>query len=68
LYHTGEFSLMEIVDKMSRRPAKILGTAGGSLAVGAVADITVFDPEYRWTVEPTSFIPVARPARLPEKR
>ena len=55
LYHTGEFSLMEIVDKMSRQPAKILGIAGGSLAEGAVADITVFDPEYRWTVEPDKF-------------
>ena len=55
LYHTGEFSLMEIVDKMSRQPAKILGIAGGSLAEGAVADITVFDPEHRWTVEPDKF-------------
>ena len=55
LYHTGEFTLPEIVERMSSRPARILGVAGGSLTEGAVADITVFDPEYSWTVETDKF-------------
>ena len=37
------------------RAGEILGIAGGSLAEGAVADITVFDPEYCWTVETDKF-------------
>jgi dihydroorotase len=34
---------------MSAAPARILGVPGGSLPVGAVADITVVDPERRFT-------------------
>lgn len=55
LYHTGEFSFNEIVDKMSCQPARILGLAEGTLAVGAPADLTVIDPEMEWTVEPQQF-------------
>ena len=55
LYHTGEFSLSEIIERMSTRPARVLGVAGGSLQVGAAADITVFDPEKEWTVDCVKF-------------
>jgi len=55
LYHTGEFTLPEIIERMSSRPARILGVAGGSLIEGAVADITVFDPQQSWTVETDKF-------------
>ena len=55
LYHTGEFSLSEIIERMSTRPARVLGVAGGSLQVGAAADITVFDPEQEWTVDCVKF-------------
>jgi dihydroorotase len=55
LYHTGEFSLAEIIDRMANKPAMILGTPGGRLVIGAVADITVFDPEQEWTVDPELF-------------
>ena len=27
----------------------------GTLAVGAPGDVTVFDPEERWTIDPTTF-------------
>ncbi len=37
---------------MSARPAKIAGIAGGSLAVGAPADLTLFDPAEAWVVRP----------------
>jgi dihydroorotase len=38
---------------MSTAPASILGVAGGSLAVGDVADVTVIDPErsFRFALE-----------------
>ncbi|MHC1759023.1 MAG: dihydroorotase [Negativicutes bacterium] len=55
LYQTGEFTLPEIIDFMSTRPAWVLGVDGGTLAVGAAADITVIDPELEWTVECDKF-------------
>lgn len=55
LYQTGEFTLPEVIDFMSTRPAWVLGVAGGTLAVGAAADITVIDPELEWTVECDKF-------------
>ena len=36
--------------------AKLLKLPGGSLSVGAPADITIFDPEATWTVNPDEFI------------
>lgn len=33
---------------VTSEPAKILGIQAGSLAVGAAADICIFDPQYRW--------------------
>jgi dihydroorotase len=38
-----------LVELMSCAPALILGVPGGSLHVGAVADITIVDPERRFT-------------------
>ncbi len=55
LYHTGEFSLPEIISRMSTRPAQVLGVGGGKLEIGATADITVFDPDQEWTVECDKF-------------
>ncbi len=40
-----------LVARMSTNPARILGIDRGTLAQGAVADITVIDPDARWTVE-----------------
>jgi len=36
---------------MSCNPAKILGLDRGSLSQGAVADITLIDPNAEWVVE-----------------
>lgn len=52
LVQTGKLSLLEIIDKMSCTPAKILGINGGTLTQGAPADLVLFDPEERWTVDP----------------
>lgn len=48
----GELSLAQVVEKMSCNPAKILHIPAGSLKVGAPADVVLFDPEKRWTVDP----------------
>lgn len=51
LYHTGELTLNKIIHLMSTSPAAILGLPSGRLAVGNVADITIFDPDKEWTVD-----------------
>ena len=40
---------------MSVNPARILGVDKGTLCLGADADITVIDPDVRWTVDPARF-------------
>ncbi|NJD89918.1 MAG: dihydroorotase [Geobacter sp.] len=51
LVDEGVLTLPELVEKMACNPAKILSLGRGSLASGAVADITIFDPAAQWTVE-----------------
>ncbi|GHT27027.1 dihydroorotase [Planctomycetales bacterium] len=48
---TGIFNWSTLVEKMSVNPAKILNLNNkGSLQVGKDADITVIDPDIKWTV------------------
>ena len=44
-----------LVEKMSCAPARVFKLPGGSLRRGALADVTVFDPDAEWVVEPTRF-------------
>jgi dihydroorotase len=55
LVETGVLTLSQLIEKMSTAPAKSLGVAGGSLGIGDVADITVFDPKEKWMVDPSLF-------------
>ncbi len=55
LYHTERFTLLEIVERMSAAPSRILGLEAGVLKVGAPADITIIDPNLEWTVDSSSF-------------
>ena len=55
LYHTGLFSLSELVSRMSCAPARILGLEGGTLAAQAPADIAIIDPELEWVVDSSTF-------------
>ncbi len=43
-------TLSQLIDKMSTRPAMILGITGGSLRPGLPADLTIIDLERSWTV------------------
>ena len=44
LYHSGELSLPQLFRAMSLNPSKRLGLETGRLAVGAPADLVLFDP------------------------
>ena len=49
LVREGVIDVTRLVQLMSCTPARILGVTGGSLRIGEVADITVIDPERRFT-------------------
>lgn len=52
---------LKVVEKMSLNPARILGLAGkGTLAPGADADVTVIDPQTKWSVDATQFLSKSR--------
>ena len=44
-------TLSELVRKMSLKPAEIIKVDRGHLSEGAVADLTIIDPNFEWTVE-----------------
>jgi dihydroorotase len=48
LVHSGRMSLMELIRRFTTGPARVLGLPKGTLAVGADADVTVFDPDRQW--------------------
>ena len=60
LVETGHIDFSTLVDKMSCAPAKLFGLPGGTLAKGAMADVTVFDPAREWQVEPSQFMTKGR--------
>jgi dihydroorotase len=55
LVEPGHLTLPELVARMTVEPCRVLGRAGGTLEPGAEADVTVFDPAYRWTVRASDF-------------
>jgi dihydroorotase len=50
LVSTGLLTLPELIARMSTVPARVFHLPGGTLAVGAPADLVVFDPDRRWEV------------------
>ncbi len=55
LIDKGFLSWSDAIGKMTYNPARILGLPGGSLDIGSGADITVIDPEKKWTVKKENF-------------
>ena len=55
LHHTAGISLNRVIEMLTSGPARAWSLPGGTLAVGAPADVTVFDPNREWTVDPKDF-------------
>jgi len=60
LYHSGKMDLSTLVRLLSTAPAEIFSLPYGTLRVGTPADVTIFDPEETWVVEPERFHSKAR--------
>jgi dihydroorotase len=51
LVHTGRITLARFVELFTTGPARVLALKCGRLSAGAPADVTIFDPERRWTYD-----------------
>lgn len=56
LVKTGYLTPMQMVEKMSYNPARILGVDKGSLEVGKAADITIADPNKVYQIDTATFL------------
>lgn len=57
LVKSGMLSMMDMAEKMSYNPAKILGlTEKGSVSEGKIADITIFDPDKTYKIDKNTFV------------
>jgi dihydroorotase len=57
---TGRMDLSTMVDRMSVAPARVFSLPGGTLKVGSPGDVTVFDPQAEWVVDPVRFLSKSR--------
>lgn len=57
LVKTGIITPMQMAEKMSGNPAKVIHQESkGSLAAGKDADITIIDPDAAYTIDPATFV------------
>ena len=58
LVHDGQLPLATLISKLTCEPSKIIGDKYGKLgtvATGAPADVTIFDPDLEWVVDTGAF-------------
>jgi len=51
LHRKNRFPLPDVVALMTSKPAGVLGLSAGTLAEGAPADVTLFDPDEEWSYD-----------------
>lgn len=60
LVNQGFLSPMELVEKMSTNPSKVLGIHKGTLGVGQMADITIINPNIEYEIDVNTFASKSR--------
>lgn len=55
LVHDGSLPLPLLIRRLTSDPARAFGLNAGTLAADAPADVCIFDPNARWTVDPARF-------------
>jgi dihydroorotase len=56
LVHSSVMDVTTLIDRMSCVPARLFKLPGGTLRRGSAADVTVFDPDVEWVVDPARFV------------
>ena len=59
MVHKRGFSYSWLLEKLTIKPAKLFGLTGGTLAIGADADICVFSDRV-WTIDASKFASISR--------
>jgi dihydroorotase len=68
LVRLGVISPARLVELLSVNPARILGVAGGSLTPGAMADLTVIDPEKKFVFSADTILSKSRNSPFIDRR
>jgi dihydroorotase len=55
LVHRGIIDVPTLVERMACAPARLFKLPGGTLRRGAIADVTAFDADVSWVVDPAGF-------------
>lgn len=55
LIEPGHLTWLELIAKLTTGPARVLRIPKGTLRPGADADVTLIDPDHRWTIDPARF-------------
>ncbi|MEX0921220.1 MAG: dihydroorotase [Rhodovibrionaceae bacterium] len=55
LVHQGRTTLLDLLGRLTYRPADILGIEAGRLKKGAPADLVLFDPDIAGRIDPSKF-------------
>lgn len=56
LVHDGVLTLGELLTKLTVNPAKLLRLPYGEIGPGSIADLTIFNPDFEWTVDKDKFV------------
>lgn len=60
LVHRGDLDLTTMIRYLTAGPAGVLGLPHGTLRKGSPADVTIFDPDAEWTVDPSKFVSMGK--------
>ncbi|HMA50643.1 MAG TPA: dihydroorotase [Magnetospirillaceae bacterium] len=55
LFHNEQMSLLQVIDRLTRSPARLLGLKAGTLTPGSAADLVIFNPDRAGKVNPAKF-------------
>jgi dihydroorotase len=60
LIEPGRLTWPRLIEKLTLRPARILGIPRGTLKPGESADVTIIDPAQTWTIDADRFLSKSR--------
>ena len=67
LYHNRHLGLLDLIRLLTLNPARILRLPVGRLAVGAPADLVLFDPDQPWQICPDEFLSKSKNAPFDDR-
>lgn len=56
----GYLTPMQMAEKMSYNPAKVLGIDKGTIKEGSIADVVIFNPEIEYVINPNDFVSMGK--------